>query len=211
MGNSTKYSYTYNGQLASVTKPLGQMTSYGYDANNNLYTLTDPAGHIITSIYTVLNQLQKKVWADNVHYETYGYDNAGNMLAHGWYDGVTNTQNNYTYNNMNRLYVINYFDGWTVTYGYTANGLRQQVTDTARSSAPTNYAYDYQNRVKSITQPNNTSAVSYTYDAASNRTSMKTYANGSGTATGNVSYSYYDNNWLQTVSDVQSGKSTGYQ
>jgi RHS repeat-associated protein len=134
------------------------------------------------------------------------------MLAHGWYDGVTNTQNSYSYDNLNRLYQIKYFDanGRTITYGYYANGLRHTVQDSTRSNnAATTYVYDHQNRVTSITQPNNTSSISYSYDKASNRTLMQTFANG--TLVGNVNYGYNRDNWLQTITDTQTSKVTGYQ
>ena len=59
-GETTTYSYDYDGDLTAVTDGLSHTTSYAYDAMGDLITETDPTGGGTT---------------------TYGYDLAGRMTS----------------------------------------------------------------------------------------------------------------------------------
>jgi YD repeat-containing protein len=81
-------------------------------------------------------------------FEVFGYDALSNQTSHQLADGNTNTA---TFDSLNRVATMSYFDGQNVAYGYTLNGQRQTVTD---KRGVTTYNYDALDRVTSIVQPN---------------------------------------------------------
>jgi RHS repeat-associated protein len=95
------------------------------------------------------------------------------------------------------------FNAAAVTFTYTANGLRQTMTDPSGTST---YGYDTRNRLTSKQTPFGT--LSYTYDAASNLLSL-TSSNTNGASLG---YTYDQLNRLSTVTDnrlVAQGATSG--
>lgn len=190
----TTYAYDSAGRLASVSNPLNQVTSYAYDLVGNLQTIIDANGHQTSFSYDALNRLVQKGLPNN-SYETYTYDAVGNRLSQRLTDGNINT---FTYDNLNRLHTASYFDGQTVNFTYTPNGLRDTVND---SRGLTHYTYDNQDRLTNILQPNGQS-VAYSYDANGNRLTLSPAA---GVVT---SYAYDDANHLVGVTDPQNGVTT---
>ena len=54
---TTSYTYDANGNVLTMTDPLGAVTSYNYDANGNLLGVEDPTGHTISYTYDGNNQV----------------------------------------------------------------------------------------------------------------------------------------------------------
>jgi YD repeat-containing protein len=48
---TTRYTYDANGNVLTMTDPLGAVTSYNYDANGNLLSVEDPTGHTVSYSY----------------------------------------------------------------------------------------------------------------------------------------------------------------
>src|SRR5205085_3276281 len=51
VANTTTRTYDADGELTSVTDPLGNVTSYAYDADGNQTQVTYPAGHVTKTTY----------------------------------------------------------------------------------------------------------------------------------------------------------------
>ncbi len=216
---ATFYVYFDNGQLRTVTQnltlPDSTMhsigTNYAYDDVGNLLSITDAKSQQTSFVYDELNRQIRKNFADRT-FELFRYDTAGNLVDHalplenGIYTDphfLQNT-NHYTYaTNSNRLMAVDYFDGQHVGYTYTANGLRQTVTD---SHGVTTYGYDALDEVTSVTSPGpqGYQVVNYTYDANGNRTSMTSPA-------GTTGYDYNGANQLKDVKNASGSSIASYQ
>lgn len=112
-------------------------------------------------------------------------------------DGNTNS---FSYDELNRLTQINYFDNKVVTYTYGLDSKRQAVKG---ELGITTYSYDGQGRLKQITQPSasNSLTVTYNYYPGGQRASMTNKA-------GTINYTYDAANQLATVTDPQNGVSS---
>ncbi len=143
----TTYSYDRNGNVISKTKQDGTTNWYSYNAK----------GQIVRAVY------EKNAAGQDVHYTTYGYDDAGNCLWMKDYknnDETPVTQSSYAYDGLNRVkqYVQN---GDVVNYEYDAlsnitqlsyrggavSGQENQTTDLIEI----NYAYNTHNQLFAIT------------------------------------------------------------
>ncbi|MBZ0318928.1 MAG: hypothetical protein K8L91_21110 [Anaerolineae bacterium] len=133
--------------------------------------------------------MTRKNWADGVSYDAFTYDGVGNQLSHRQPDASLHS---FTYDGMDRLDTASYAGEFVYHFDYTLTGMRDLITE-QRNSVTTwtsDYAYDAQDRVTSVTTPNGT--VSYTYDPNGNRASMTT-------PSGTTSYQYNGNDQLTQV------------
>ena len=135
--------------------------------------------------------------------ESYVYDGAGNLKSKTDFNGKTTA---YAYDASNRLLSKTpdaSFSAPTMSFTYTANGLRQTMTDVSGS---TTYSYDTRNRLTSKQTPFGT--LSYTYDNAGD---VATIAS-SNTNGASLTYTYDALNRLSTVTDnrlVAQGSTSG--
>lgn len=170
-GSTLTYGYDAAGNQTSQTNGAGKTTGYGYDALNRVTTVSDPLNRVTS----------------------YTYDGVGNRTKTTNPSGATIS---YGYDAANELTSTNYSDPQTpdVTYAYTTNGLRRQMTDGTgtstysydnldRLTATTNgagqtvgYGYDLANRLTSLTYPNN-QTVTRGYDSAGRLTSVTDWKN----------------------------------
>ena len=191
---TTTYTYDPVGNVLTATDPLGHQTSWTYDAAGNVTSRTDANSHTTTYLYDPANRLVS-VTAPGGTQTSYTYDAVGNLLTKQDPNGHTTT---FAYDTANQLTSVTTTNNKLWTFAYDANGNLTRVVDANGNATSdpndgiTNYSYDVLNRLSSISYSDGTPSVSYSYDAAGNRTSM---IDGAGTQ----SYSYDALNRLTAV------------
>ncbi len=186
----TEYSYDVLGRLTGVKNALQDWTEYGYNEVGNLISQTDANQHTTSFEYdgvgrrttTILPMSQR---ADMT------YDAVGNLKTYTDFNHNTTT---YKYDPMNWMTSKQFQDESKVTYTYTSVGLQDIITfvdANGQTTATYDYDYDERNRLVKRTDPDG-HKIEYTYDAASNRTSVTT-------ASGTVNYTFDVRNRLDQV------------
>ena len=170
--NNKTVTYTYDDadRLTAVTDPANNITQYGYDTEGNLTSITDGNQHTTNFAYDAFGRVTKTTFPSTL-YEMYGYDGVGNLLS------KTDRKNQtiqYVYDALNRLSSKTYPDTTAVDYIYDLAGKIQQVSDPTGTYS---FAYDDMGRLLGTTTtysflPGHNFQNAYTYDAASNRTSL---------------------------------------
>lgn len=196
------FGYDALSRRTSLTRPNGVNTSYSYDSLSRLlsilhqsgattidgasYTL-DNAGNRtsklnqlngITENYTYdpiyqLTQVDQIVNGNQSTTESYSYDAVGNRLS-------SLNVASYTYNNSNGL--TSSADGYSYTYDFNGN-----MVTKSNSTGTTQYAWDGESRLTSVTLPNGRGTVSFKYDSFGRRIQKSSL-----TATTNYVYSSRD-------------------
>ncbi|MBZ5689021.1 MAG: IPT/TIG domain-containing protein [Acidobacteriia bacterium] len=170
--NNRTATYTYDDadRLVAVTDPANNTTQYGYDTESHLKSITDANQHTTYFDYDTQGRMTKTTFPSTL-FETFGYDGGGNLTS------KTDRKNQtiqYVYDAMNRLTSKTYPDSTAVDYVYDLAGKIQQVSD---PSGTYSYSYDNMGRMIGTTTtysflPGHNFQNTYTYDAASNRTSI---------------------------------------
>jgi RHS repeat-associated protein len=174
----TNHSYDPLDRLINTVQPLQTMTDYWYDTQDNLTAVTDPNGNATQYLYDDFGRKNQSISLD-IGTTKYLYDEAGNLVQRADAKG---TIINYTYDALNRLSAIQFpsdpnqnvtftYDSTSVTYGigrltgrvdpsgsyafyYDAHGNLTRKEKTVDSILyTTQYAYDKNNIVTSVTYP----------------------------------------------------------
>src|SRR5579871_5572790 len=150
---TTNYAYDNRSRLTSVLHQLAGSTidgaTYTVDNARNRTAKTDQRTAVATSygydnIYQLLSATQGATTT-----ESYSYDPVGNRTASlGVASYTTNTSNEMTANS-------------NASYTYDANG---NTLTKVVSSNTTSYAWDYENRLASVTLPSSGGTVTFKYD-----------------------------------------------
>lgn len=210
--NGHVYGYTYyNNDLPHIiTNPESNTVIYGYDENYNLRTIKNERGQTTTLEYKYDTDLLESVefGGNEIEYDYYSdgrvdeitkpdgtvvdisYINSGFGLGQVQNDGFAT----YTYDNENRVQTITRNNGAsqnTLTYNYDGLNRVVEVIYDQTGSNSINYS------------------IKYEYDVKGNIIKIR-YPNLSGSGYLDVSYDYYDNNWLKEVEDWESKKTTFY-
>ncbi len=171
-GHATTFGYDAQGRVTSVTNALGQTKTSQYDAKGNLVQTTNARGQVTTYTYDALDRLTRKTMPEGQI--NYSYDAAGNLLTASHYNGSSIAN---TYDALNRLtqQVQTLPNGYaaTIGYSYDAAGNRTSMTTPWGNFS---YAYDANNRLIKLTNPQNR-VFTFAYDAAGRRTQLN-YPNG---------------------------------
>lgn len=171
------FGYDADSRRTSFTRPNSVNTTYGYDTLSRLLNVThkkgtstldgvtytlDNAGNRLTkaplpsgtatnftydSIYELLTAKQ-----GNSTKESYTYDPVGNRL--------TSSGTSYTNNSSNELTAV----GSNTTYTFDNNGSRLTKVVSGHGGGTTTYAWDFENRLTSVTLPGTGGTVSFKYD-----------------------------------------------
>jgi RHS repeat-associated protein len=180
---TTTYSYDPLSRLLSVLHKLGTTTldgaTYSVDSAGNRTAKTDRRTGTATtygydSIYQLLTATQGGSTTEN-----YSYDPVGNRL--------TSLAGNYSNNNSNEL-----TSSPTATFTYDNNGNSLSKTDSTGSTGSTGYAWDFENRLTSITLPASGGTVSYKYDPFGRRIQKSS-------SSGTTNYVYDGSNSLEEL------------
>ena len=195
---TTTYAYDDADRLISVTDAAGNLTQYGYDTEGNLTSITDGDNHTTFFTYDTLGRVIQTTFPSTLT-ETYGYDQLYNLTS------KTDRKNQtiqYIYDSLYRMTSKTYPDSTSANYVYDLVGKIQEVTDPTGTYA---FAYDNMGRlIGTSTQyaflPGHNFQNSYSYDAASNRTSL-TAPDGS-----TNTYNYDTLNRLSTLTNSLTGQ-----
>jgi RHS repeat-associated protein len=177
-----------NGNVRSMNQVVGavggtddQITRYTYTTQGLIATMTDALGRVTAFTYNAVGRRTQMVVAQgtaNASTIRYAYDTVGNLTT---LTDARNAQTKFFYDSFNRLIRVEESDpdgtgpqtGPITRYTYDANGNLIQVQD-ARGNL-TQYAYDVLNRLIQVTQPDPDGAGSltgyvtrYQYDAVGN-------------------------------------------
>jgi RHS repeat-associated protein len=167
---TTYYTYDDADRLTAVTDPANNITQYAYDTEDNLLAITDANNNTTQFAYNARGWVTQTTFPSSLA-ESYTYDAVGNLLS------KTDRKNQtiqYVYDALYRLTSKSYPDQTAVEYAYDLAGKVLQVADPTGSYG---FAYDNMGRlIGTSTQyaflPGLNFQNSYSYDAASNRTSL---------------------------------------
>jgi len=174
------FSYDSLSRRTSMTRPNNISTNYSYDSLSRLLSVLHQAGGTTTidgATYTVDNVGNRLSKTNQINSTTdnYTYDliyqltqvaQAGNTTESYAYDAVGNRQSSlgvspYSYDNSNQLTST---PSATFTHDNNGNTLTKvEGTDT------TSYAWDFENRMTSVTLPASGGVVSFKYDPVGRR------------------------------------------
>ena len=157
-GVNSNYTYDNLSRLLSVLHQAGASTidgaTYTVDAAGNRTAKTDQlAGVTSNYAYDAIYELTNVTQGTNTT-ESYTYDPVGNRLSSL---GVSP----YSYNVSNQITAKP-----GVTYTYDSNGNTASKTD---ATGTTNYTWDYENRLTSVTLPGTGGTVAFKYDPSGRR------------------------------------------
>ncbi|WP_397330342.1 RHS repeat-associated core domain-containing protein [Nostoc sp. FACHB-190] len=189
----TEYRYDTLGRLTGVKNALQDWTEYSYNEVGNLIWIEDANDHRTEYEYDGVGRRTAVILPMDQRSDSV-YDAVGNLKTYTDFNRNTIT---YSYNPMNWMTSKQFQDGSKVTYAYTTVGLQDIITFVdANGQTTATYDYDYDERDRLVKRTDNIAGVSrsisYTYDAASNRTSVTT-------ASGTVNYTFDVRNRLDQV------------
>jgi RHS repeat-associated protein len=193
--NAKDYAYDALSRLKQVTDDLAGVTQYTYNAQDRVTSVTDPGGVQTGYTYDGLGSLMAKASPDSGN-ESYTYDPAGNRITHTDARGIVAT---WAYDALNRPLSLTYptpGEDISLTFDQGANGKGHLTarTDPSGSYAftydawgnltredktilsvgyTTEYAYDQDSQIASITYPSGR-VVEFERDAAGRITAVKT-------------------------------------
>lgn len=195
----TQMTYWPDGNLKTMTDPMGKIYSYDYDLRGHKWHATYPldSGGIARQEIWVYDDADNLFTFKNRNgkTQTFIYDDRNRATSFSWDDGVTSSQVNH-YDDASRVTGVDnssgsvgftYFDDntlqtqtqlpgglpgtqWTTSYTYDADGRR--ATMLYPSTNQYTYTYNRRNQLLNINDTANptwTPVVAYTYDLAGNR------------------------------------------
>jgi len=207
LGNTTTYAYDSFGNLIEVADALGNTTSYTYDSLGNKLTETDSRGYTTIYTYDLLSRITTVRDAQN-NTSAFAYDANSNPIS------ITDPAGNITtfiYDAYNRLIqATDSLDNIT-QYAYNTRGNLTSITDANGNT--TTYTYNAVDQLTAETNALVGHTTSYTYDGNSNRLTV-TDANGNTTtntydALNSVTRTTYPDSAFETVTYDAVGNITG--
>ena len=143
---TTGYTYDTRDRLTKVTLPLGNQLQYKYEDGTNRLTDTiraDASGNQRERLHLTLNVIGGKTL------EEAQSCNAPATTCAAW---TTRRSDSFSYDTHNRLSAITHPDATHLNYTYDSRGNLLTVQDERHTAANTVYAYDFLNRLKTVTQ-----------------------------------------------------------
>lgn len=172
--NSHVYTYIYDllDRKTQLSYPDSSHENWSYDAAGRMSTMTTRAGQVATLTYDSRNRELGRNWSDTTPDITRTYDAAGRLLTAS--NGSVALA--YTYDAANQLLtetsnlsaLVSGLTAQTLTYTYTADGQRANVTYPSGSVVA--YGYTSRRQLESVTADGPPALATYTYDLAGRRT-----------------------------------------
>ena len=125
LGNATTFQYDGRGLVTQTTDPLGRSWQMNYDAAGNLLSVTDAANRTTTMAYDLLGRMTSLVDAINGT-TAMTYDAAGNLTS---MEDPTGRSIQYAYDSLDRTTGITYPDGGLKQYEYDQAGNMSAFVD----------------------------------------------------------------------------------
>ncbi|MCB8818802.1 RHS repeat-associated core domain-containing protein [Desulfosporosinus shakirovi] len=201
----TSYLYDAFNRKIKQTNAFGNYQSFTYLLTGQLTTSTDANNYTTTYSYYPDGTLQKVLYPDG-GFVTYTYDNR--KFKKNETDQRGNTTS-YSYNGFGKISTITDAKQKTMVYTYYNNGNLNSVKD--QRGHYTYYSYyadnDLQQKKTSL-DASNYAIVNYVTDECGNIT-QKTFTGTLDSTSRVTTYTYYDNNLLQTTSDTSSQNNSG--
>jgi YD repeat-containing protein len=200
-GYQSTMTFDARDRLTDTVSPRGVHTRYGYEDGTNLLTDT------IRLDLSGSNEVERHhVSYDLIGQKSEEQDQSCASPAATCGSWTTKRYETYNYDSFGRLSEADHGSD-KIVYAYDGNGLLTSVQDENHSAPNTTYAYDALRRLTSVTQklagaPSDTIATQYGYDAQDNLTSV-TDPNGNVTT-----YSYDDFRRLQKQVSPVTGTTT---
>jgi YD repeat-containing protein len=162
LGHTTTFTYDPAGSVAQVIAPMANETRYVYDSSERVTMVTDPLGATTSYGYDTQGRMITSVDAGG-DTTTNSYDSGGRLVGQSVApSGDTTT---YTYDPGGNLIEVSDSPGGTTTYMYDAKDRLISETVTPPSGGlTTTIAYDTAGDVISVTESDGTETT-YTYDA----------------------------------------------
>jgi len=190
VGKTNAYSYNARGLLAGVSNAISG-ASYAYNDLGLLDTLTDPNGEDWTFGYTDMGR--PVMTADPLsRTNAYAYDPRGRLAGVTFADGKELAIARDSVGNVTNL---TYSDGTRIEYEYDA---LNRLVHTTGTTAAVSFTYDTEGRVTGADNPGSVFGAGY---GSAGRLYEATYNNGAV----RVSYTYYPNGLLRSVTDSLTG------
>ncbi|WP_171056245.1 RHS repeat-associated core domain-containing protein [Paenibacillus sinopodophylli] len=165
--DTVNYNFTNRSQLENVSWNGVLQASYTYNTNGQMLTQQQPGGAETLYSYTDgnLSSIYNLKQNDTSAYSQYGYYydlNRNIVRTIENYNGVTNSDNVYTYDSLNRINASTLFNE-TYTYDQRGNRLTLSSQNIAGLSKNDAYEYDDWDRLKKV-KGNNSTSVNYRYN-----------------------------------------------
>jgi len=172
--NQTTYIYDKLNRRTSRTLPGMQMESMGYDEVGNMTSRVDFNGKTTTYAYDKLNRRVSKTpdASFTAPVVSFGYTNTGKRAS--MTDAVGTT--NYSYTARDQVLTKATPQG-TLSYSYDLSGNVASVVSSNANGTNVAYAWDADNRLKSVTDNRTSGVTNYLYDETSQVKSFA-YPNG---------------------------------
>ena len=167
--NTRETVYDAAGQPTSVTEN-GRATTYVYDSMGRKTQATLPGGRIVNYEYFTTGE-PKKVYGAETYTQTLTWNDFGNKASFSTYrSGNTTDTTTWTYNNRNFMTAKTYADGKSIHYTYDADG--RLLSRLWARGITTSYTYDNAGRQTAITYSDSTPGVTFAYDYLNRLTSV---------------------------------------
>jgi RHS repeat-associated protein len=151
LGNVSRWTYNSRGQVLTETDALGNTATYTYSPSGNLLSTKDAKGNVTT----------------------YNYDARGNLLK---LTDATHNSTNFTYNSAGDVTNLEDASGNKAAYIYDSNGNMKRETMTVKTPTGekefvTEWTYNDEGQIKSVTQGGRT--VTYEYSGGRQSASIE--------------------------------------